>query len=121
MQVELHKLNGLVVGAFYTLDDGRALYLAHRQNRDMLREKAAWCFDNTLLRRVKERGIEAIGVMTKTGGRRSVWLTHIDDFTDSPFSFRHNGATRQRGLPSQKFRVRPETRPERIAKAMRIR
>jgi hypothetical protein len=116
-----HTVNQKFYGTWYHFDDGRVIYLARRKEREIFQAKWAWCIDHRTLQLCRERGCWAVGVLVRKEGKWQVWATHIDDFYDSPHSFRHRYETLQRGLPLAKFRVRPDTRAKAIERAMRIR
>jgi len=118
---ERHTVNGRFYGVYYTLEDGRELYLAHRRQDQIYRDKNAWCIDVQLLDRCKRRGIKVIGVVARLGGQKMVWLTLLDDFFDSPQSFKVFATSSQRGLPLSQFRIDPLKRAETIAKSVKIR
>lgn len=116
-----HHRMGRFYGAFYYLDNGKALYLAHRKRSEVFHAKSAWCIDVTTLLECQAKGIETIGVVTKNATGTFFYLTPLDDFFNSPHSFSHHGDTRQRGLPLIKFRINPATDPSRIAVAVKVR
>jgi hypothetical protein len=121
MKKEKHTINGKFVGCFYELDDGAKLYLAHRTRSQVHRLRNAWCFDLSLLERIRKMGIVSIGVIRREGAMRMVWLTHIDDLFNSPDSFAYMSETRQRGLPLSKFRIDPSKSEKVIAKSVKLR
>ncbi|MDY7537534.1 hypothetical protein QN372_00065 [Undibacterium sp. RTI2.1] len=104
---EKHSVNGKLLGVWYESADGKKMYLAHRTQKQVYRERNAWCMDLSILERAKLRGVTAIGVVRKEGGQRLVWLTHINDFYDSPHSFSIFHGSRQLGLPMKRFRIDP--------------
>lgn len=114
-----HTVNGKFYGMFYALEDGRSLYLAHRTPSQILFAKAAWCLDESTLRRCRTMGIYAVGVAMRRKGRPEVYLTHIDDFY-GPNSFTHFGDAPQRGLPAQCFRLNPNTVTASIERRARL-
>jgi hypothetical protein len=114
-----HTVNGRFYGIFYTLDDGRKLYLAHRTPGQVFFEKAAWCLDDSTLRKCESLGIDAVGVVLRMRGKATVYLTHRDDF-NGPHSFRHYGDAPQRGLPMRRFRINPSTSYEAIERLSKI-
>ena len=69
---------------------------------------------------LKKRGINYIGVITKSGKDVFYYITPLEDMF-GPHSFAHFGDTRQRGLPVTKFRMNPAITPAIIAKAVRVR
>ena len=118
---EQHKVNGRFYGVYYETAGGFKIYLAHRQRKQIFRERYAWCIDVSTLERFRARGVKAVGVIVREAGKRLIWLTLLDDFFDSPYSFAHWGDTRQRGLPLSRFRIDPVSSDAAIAKAVRIR
>lgn len=121
MKKEKHTFNGKLQGIYYELDDGRKLYLAHRQRKHIYRQNNAWCLDVMTLDRIRNRGITAVGVIMRDAGQRLVWLTHIDDFYESPHSFGHFFMSKQRGLPLSRFRVDPAKNFKVIEKSVKLR
>lgn len=120
MRMVPHIKLGRFYGAFYYMDDGRAVYLAHRKRTEIYYAKNAWCIDLKTLEECKERGISYVGVVTKSASDTFYYLTPLDDMW-GVHSFAHFGDTRQRGLPVTKFRMNPAITPAVIAKAVRVR
>jgi hypothetical protein len=115
-----HKVNGSLYGFWHYLDSGRACYIASRKSREVYQKMNAWCIDIATLEECKARGIKYIGVKT-TGKSWKLYLTLVDDFFDSPYSFPHWGTTRQRGLPLIRFRHNPSKTVKAISSAMKLR
>ncbi len=111
---------GRFYGAFYYLDSGRACYIAHRKRSEVFHMKNAWCLDLKTLEECKAKGITMVGVVTKSGNTKFLYLTLLEDFY-GVHSFAHFGDTRQRGLPVTKFRINPANTPAHIAKAIAVR
>lgn len=120
MKVFHHRVNGRFYGAFYYLDDGTALYLAHRKRREVFQAKNAWTIDLATLREVQFRGISVIGVVCKSGKEKFIWMTPLEDFFGFN-SFTHIGDTRQRGLPLNCFKIKPGLASKHIARSMKVR
>lgn len=121
LKVYPHMKNGRFYGAFYYLDNGKAMYLAHRKRREVFQVKNAWCIDLSTLNECKARGIDTIGVVTQSSVGKFFYITPLADMFDSPHSFAHFGDTRQRGLPLTKFRLNPSIDPARISSAIKVR
>ena len=116
----IHTFKGRFYGMWYEVD-GKFVYIAHRKPSEVFQQKMAWCIDKMTLQEASDRGCEMIGVVTKVNGKKHIYLTWLEDFTKSPFSFERFGDTRQRGLPMSRFRVNPGHHGEIIAAAMRLR
>lgn len=121
MTVYPHFRLGRFFGAFYYLDSGKAVYLAHRKRKEVYRAKNAWTIDLATLQECKERGIDTIGVVTQAAGVKFFYLTPLDDFYNNPHSFAHFGDTRQRGLPVTQFKINPALASRHISKSFNIR
>lgn len=115
-----HKVNSRHYGGFYYLDNGQAMYLAHRKRSEVFKAKNAWCLDLSTLNKIKDCGITTVGVVCKSGGDRYYWLTHVDDFFGF-HSFAHFGDSRQRGLPLTRFKLNPGLIEKYIKRSMRVR
>lgn len=120
MRIQEHKVNFKHAGAWYTLEDGRVLYLAHRQMRHVYKKRNAWCIERIALEQSLEMGCEAAGVVVKQGKRKLVWVTPIEDFF-GPGSFTNPDNILQRGLPMNRFRLVPSAFRENVEAAMRLR
>jgi hypothetical protein len=120
MKIIPHKVNFKHCGAWYELDDGRGIYLAHRQKRHIVYKKNAWAIERIALEMTREKGYEAAGVVVKEGKKRLVWLTTIDDFFGE-HSFSNSENILQRCLPLQRFRVTPDMIGENVNSAMNLR
>jgi hypothetical protein len=116
-----HTVNGRFFGVWYETAAGKRMYLAHRKAEDVYRLRHAWCIDVATLERARSDGVYAIGVVRRSGKDRLVWLTHVDDFFDSPHSFSHFGTSRQRGLPLSRFRIDPAKSAKFIESAVKMR
>ncbi|MFT4064369.1 hypothetical protein [Paraburkholderia sp.] len=114
-----HKVRGRLYGFWHYLDSGRACYIASRKSREVYHRMNAWCIDVATLEECRARGIRYIGVKT-TGKAWKLYLTLVDDFFDSPYSFAHWGETRQRGLPLIRFRHNPARTASAISSAMKL-
>lgn len=121
MTVYPHYRLGRFFGAFYYLDNGKALYLAHRKRREVFRAKNAWTLDVATLRECQDRGIDTVGVVTQSGKTKFFYLTPLDDFFNHPDSFAHFGDTKQRGLPVTQFKINPSIIARHIEKSFNIR
>lgn len=120
MKVFPHSVNSRFYGAFYYLDNGQALYLAHRKRREVFQARNAWCIDLSTLNQIKARGIDTVGVVCKSGADKFFWITHVEDFFGI-HSFGHFGDSRQRGLPLARFRLNPGIMTRHISKAIKVR
>ncbi len=115
-----HTKNGKKYGGWYVLDDGRQIYLAWRRPKQIYFKKMAWCLDNSTLNEAKDRACAAIGVAVKEGKKVSFYLTRLEDFF-GPDSFINRDNTAQRGLPLNRFRITPASKPAHVASLMRLR
>lgn len=120
MKVFPHRVNGRFYGAFYYLDNGQAIYLAHRKRSEVFNAKNAWCLDLRTLEECKNRGINIIGIVTKNSTGKFFWIAPVEEFF-GVHSFSHFGDTRQRGLPLSRFALNPGKCVKRIASAVKIR
>lgn len=116
------SVNGKLDGIFYETDAGTKVYLAHRESKQIHRERNAWCLDVRVLEKIRERGVWAVGVVRRLGKEKLVYLTHLDDFFDSPHSFAPPLVhSRQRGLPLSRFRIDPSKSEKFITSAVKLR
>lgn len=116
---EIHTINGRLDGKFYTLPAGM-IYLAHRNKRDIYRDRHAWCLHESTLRRCQELRVTAVGVLWKNRQTRLVHLSHIEDFYGPDSFFVFKGA-RQRGLPLKCFRIDTSNEETNLGKLIRLR
>lgn len=120
MEFKQHRVNFKHHGAWYELDDGRGLYLAHRQMRHVLAKKNAWCIERIALEDTRDKGYAGAGVVVKQGKRKLVWLTPVEDFF-GPNSFTNPENPLQRCLPLNRFVLIPAMNRANIEAAMRLR
>lgn len=120
MKVQEHKVNFKHSGAWYTLEDGRSIYLAHRQMRHVYAKRNAWGIERIALEQSMELGCLGAGVVVKRGKRKLVWISPIEDFF-GPDSFTNPDNILQRCLPLNRFRVMPSMFRENVEAAMRLR
>lgn len=120
MKVFPHHRMGRFYGAFYYLDNGKAVYLAHRKRSEVFQAKNSWTIDNSTLEDCRAKGINTIGIVTKSAAGTFFYITPLEDFYGI-HSFPHFGDTKQRGLPLMKFRINPATNPAVIAGAIKVR
>lgn len=112
-----HSINGKVVGAWYELDDGRKLYLAHVTPRHLIRDKMAWGLYESGLDFARVKGCTAAGVVLRKGGKLFKYLSPIDDFFDLDKAFKvYSKLGHQRALPTQMFAIHPGVCLETISK-----
>lgn len=116
-----HSVNGKFYGMWYFFDSGVSVYLAHRKLREIYRKKSAWCIDTATLEEAKQKGVKFAGVVCRVGKDAHYYIAKVDDFFNSPYSFRHFGDTWQRGLPLSRFPINPASKPGYIASSMRLR
>jgi hypothetical protein len=115
-----HKVNFKHCGAWYEMDDGRGLYLAHRQMRHIYKKRNAWCIERIALEDTIEKGYTGAGVVVKQGKRKLVWLTDVTDFF-GPHSFSNPDNILQRCLPLNRFRIIPAMNMGNVEAAMKLR
>ena len=120
MDFKQHRVNFKHCGAWYTLEDGRGIYLAHRQMRHVYKKRNAWGIERIALEDSKEQGFMGAGVVVKQGKRKLVWLTPIEDFF-GPYSFTNPDNILQRCLPLNRFMLIPAMNRENVEAAMRLR
>ena len=120
MNVEPHRMNMRLYGAWYTLDDGRGVYLAYRKPSQVYRKKTAWCIDRTTLDATVDRGIKYAGVAVRNRGKVEYYMTLVSDFF-GPFSFVNFDNPLQRGLPLSRFKITPATLAANVERAIRLR
>lgn len=120
MKIQVHKVNFKHNGAWYELEDGRGIYLAHRRLSQVYRKRHAWALERLALEEAQERGYVAAGVVVKKGKRKLVWLTPIEDFF-GPEAFTNPENPLQRCLPLNRFALIPMMLEENIEAAMRLR
>lgn len=121
MKKTYHTVNGKLFGCWYETAKGNRLYLAHRKAEDVCRKHHAWYIDVSTLERCRAEGIYAVGVVRRNGKDRLVWLTHVNDFFESPHSFARFSSSRQRGLPLSRFRIDPGKNTKYIESAVKMR
>lgn len=95
---------------FYTLSDGRQLYLAWRSgsgksSKGYFKNKNAWCIDKSTLRTCEDRGIKAVGIAWRNAGKIQYYLTNIEDFWNPPSEDHNLGDAPQRRLNRDRFLV----------------
>ncbi len=120
MKFKEHKVNFKHSGAWYELDDGRGLYLAHRQMRHVYKKRNAWCIERIALEDTIAMGYGAAGVAVRQGKRKLVWITNVEDFF-GPDSFTNPDNILQRCLPLNRFKVIPAMNLGNVEAAMRLR
>lgn len=120
MRVIPVKVNGKFYGNKYYLNNGQAMYLAHRKRSEVFHAKNAWTIDLSTLNEMKSQGITVVGVICKAGNDKLVWITDIEDFFGI-HSFAHFGDSRQRGLPLSRFKLNPGIIERHIRKAIKLR
>ena len=120
MKVFPMTVNGRFYGNTYFLDNGQAMYLAHRKRSEVFQAKNAWTIDLSTLNKIKSQGIKVVGVVCKSGGDKLFWLTDIEDFFGI-HSFAHFGDSRQRGLPLSRFKLNPGIIERHIMKSIKLR
>ena len=84
MKMTPHIRMGRFFGGFYELPDGKAVYLAHRKRTEVFRAKNAWCIDLKTLEECRERGINYIGVITKSGKDVFYYITSLNENYQHP-------------------------------------
>jgi len=114
VKVTLHTSNGKLRGAYYDLDGGRRLYLAHRTPRMMVFGKQAWAIEESVLRNCQAEGIIAVGVVMRFKGKPIYYLTRGSDFHLHPESFSYFKDYVSRALPTKFFLINPGTTPDAI-------
>ena len=120
MKVTPHKVNFQHCGAWYELDDGRGVYLAHRQMRHVYAKRNAWCLERIALEDTIRMGYEAAGVVVKKGKRKLAWITNVQDFF-GPQAFTHPQNPLQRCLPLNRFELLPAMFRENVEASMSLR
>lgn len=120
MKIQEHTVNFKHAGAWYTLEDGRMLYLGHRQMRHIYKKRNAWCIERIALEQSREMGCTAAGIVVRQGKRKLVWATNVEDFF-GPASFTNPDMILQRGLPMNRFIVVPSMFRENVEAAMKLR
>lgn len=104
-------------GGIVTFDDGRRCYIAYRKQEEIFRHgcssiseairegKAAWAYDIDTILEMRAKGIKLMGVIVRETG--DIWMTHIDNLTDSTkakvLNYSKRGGALQRYLPLQFF------------------
>jgi len=120
MRIKWHKVNFKHNGAWYDLEDGRSIYLAHRRLSQVYAKRNAWCLERLALEECLSRGTKYAGVVIKQGKRKLFYATLVEDFF-GPESFTNPVNILQRGLPLSRFRVTPAMRQENIEAQIRLR
>lgn len=121
MKIEPHKINGVHRGAFYELDDGRKIYLAHRRQRQLFHRRNGWCIERLTLYKAQERGCSAVGIAVHRGKKGTdFYLARFEDFF-GPLSFSNPYVQGERGLPCNAFPINPARQVESIAKMISLR
>lgn len=116
-----HTVNGVLCGMWVETDD-RKLYIALRKPRQLIFRSDAWGIDQSLLMKAQERGVDIIGVAVKRGKRFDYYMARLTDFFTDSFSFQHyHESVRQRALPRNRFRVRPDLSEAHIVSVSRVR
>lgn len=120
MKITPHKLNEKLRGAYYELDSGKKIYLAHRTPGKIIRPKMAWAIEESVLRKCQTEGIKFVGVVLRQSGRIVFYATKLDDFYKHPKSFQYLGDSVARALPAQCFLIVPGSSVEAIESITRI-
>lgn len=115
-----HKVNFKHQGAWYELDDGRGIYLAHRRMSQVLAKRNAWCVERIALEDTRDRGYAFAGVVVKEGKRKLLYATLIDDFFGEA-SFSNPKNILQRCLPLSRFVITPSMNRANVEAAMKLR
>lgn len=121
---EAHSINGRKYGMLYHLDDGRIIYLAWRsgmKTKGYFHKTNSWCIDVNTLRMCEHRGVCAVGVAHKVGGKVDYYLTRIEDFWGADSDRHREGDTPQRSLCRERFRANSTKRLAHISAKMRLR
>lgn len=121
IQVELLKKGRRKYGAFYTFPDGRRIYLAFRNHRDIFRsgektirsaiamKTACWALDVDTITLCRGRGVSAVGIQVRDTG--DLYLTSLKTFQDRKkakvLNFESRGGSLQYYLPLHLFRFKP--------------
>jgi hypothetical protein len=122
MARERHTLNGKLLGIFYTTEQGRQVYLAHRQMRHLNRHYNGWSIDTTTLSKCKARGLRWVGVVARRDGKKHVWITEVEDFFHPEKSFKTVGKLGyERGVRLTHFKLDPANDAGKIDAALKIR
>lgn len=120
MIIKPHNVNFKPHGAWYTLEDGRGLYLGFRRKRDLYRKRNAWGIERIALEQTIEWGMKYAGIVMKEGKHKLFYATPVEDFF-GPESFTHPQNILQRCLPLSRFRITPDMRREIVEAKMRLR
>lgn len=120
MKIMPHKVNFQHHGAWYELDDGRGIYLAHRRMSQVLAKRNAWCIERIALEDTLSRGYRFAGVLVKDGKRKLLYATLVEDFFGEA-SFSNPKNILQRCLPLSRFRITPSMNRANVEAAMRLR
>lgn len=120
MNIKPHNVNFKPKGAWFTLPDGRGIYLGFRRKRDIYAKRNAWCIERIALEQTIEWGIKYAGVVLKDGKRRLFYATPVEDFF-GPESFTNPENILQRCLPLSRFAITPDMRRENVEAAMKLR
>jgi hypothetical protein len=116
-----HSVNGEFKGMFYETEEGNHIYMAHRTNREIYKKRKAWMFDLRFLEDARLKGVKAVGVVVRSGKTRKFYLTFLEDFFTSIHSFEVFGQTKQRGIPTVRFKINPENSEKSINSAIKMR
>jgi hypothetical protein len=117
-------LQGVALGMFYKLDDGRCLYLSWQTGaraKALLFKRNAWCMDVDTLRLAELYGCAAVGIVHRVNGVVSYYITNLNDFWNPPSEIYTGGKTVQRLLGREKFLVNTSLSVSQIGRSMNIR
>lgn len=119
---ERHTNNGVFCGIWYTLPDGRQLYLAHfsgEKPKGLIRNH--WCLEASVLRQAEQRGCASVGVVHRAGRHKYLYLTNVADMWGSESGVAYINSMMQRTLLRSKFMVNPSVDRELINAHIRLR
>jgi hypothetical protein len=120
MFFERHIVNGVLVGRWYHMDDGRVVYLAQRTPRSAHRRRAAWGFELALLKMCLDKKVSAIGVAVSRK-KPVFYLTRVEDFFGDHSFWEWGDRGRVRFLPMGRWRVSPHRKTGKIEQEVRLR
>lgn len=118
-------VNGKFKGRFYTLPDGRKVYLEHiggEKTRALDLKHNAWVLPTSTIRQAEAAGCTQIGILHKVGKNKATYLTNIKDFLGEPSEVHYvSGKEPMRRLNRNRFVVNSTHSASYIENCLKIR
>lgn len=118
-------VNGKFKGRFYTLPNGRKIYLEHisgEKTRSLDMKHNAWLLPTQTIREAEARGCTQIGILHKVGKKHFTYIANIQDYLGEPSEAHYvSGKEPMRRLNRCRFVVNSTMTASHIEKSLKIR